>query len=461
MHIVSTAGRNQYASVAFSPARARVRVFISSPFDEWLVPDRKLDYFQVRADLADALSTAGCEPWLFEREGKSEQRRLFLDDTEIIARNIRASHVLVAVVKTRAGRWMSTRPTLHATFHELLMAMEYGKPVFLYVLGKEHDNYLKRYLTVLADPLFLVRYREFRSGKANDLVEQAIADVRAFRVSMPRYFRKALPSGAARVEDFGSNMLQESISKLRQFTAVSDFSHAREVACSIPLQPQVWMKDADKNLYAELLADVGGVYANTLDVNEAIRAKKIAMKLCAETGNIRGWFSRVQEISGILNMYGHRNAELWNLTALQGAGRSHDDALIAASLDSRGSILLTQRRYGEAAVALETVVRKEKDPSPYNLIKWKTAQCRKAGDAGLRAARHFTDSVILPLARRSRRSLVYALKGAARFAVWDHDYGSAIPLLAEARRLTLSEGHFHSLIELESLLNVCRDHGFE
>jgi hypothetical protein len=437
--------------------RPPVRVFVSSPFVEFCSSSGLRGKWPLRATLCRCLQDAHHIIWLYEDERKKADPAE-LSDEELISEGVKQSDVVVVLLKTRAGTLFRPYP-IHATVWEMLKAIVFEKPIFLYLVGSSPDEELRSYLAVLRNRVFIVKERLLQDRDDNQICHVILQDVESFGRALQQTNDVGATDFSSRPEDFGPTFYENAISRITEKSSQFDYFGALRCVKEIPVSPCVQFSHLETRLYAEVLALCGAIHANMMRFLPAVTAKRISIRLYFKVWDFVAAFSQISALSGVLQMFGDKDAHPCNNLALQGAESDYKEALknlLPGVLDARGSILMHQGLFAAAADTFGRVIRLQKVESPYILTKLIFAEGRASGRRGISRARTFADTQILPWARATNRDLPFAIKGSARLAIWDGDYAAALPLISESQEFCLARGLFHPLKELAEMEHICR-----
>lgn len=416
-------------------------VFISSPFCE-----PKGSPWGIRRRLAEALEAECFTPWRFEVQGEMAKERLRLNDESAIRLGLQLADLVVVLYKRRAGSWMSVGSPFCGTDFEVVTAISLGKPVYLYVLGKEHESRLDGILALFLDPS--VNLQEARYLETEDEIIsaalKAAKDVVNWREPPPVSDHHIRCSSS----DLDVSACEHLLERIRAAQAAEDLCLAVEAARMIPIQLPHATSTAHKRLYATLLDSCGNVWANYAWYERASRAAAMSVRLLMELEDWHGMFAQVQALSGILNMASERRAEALNLYGFRGAARAFP-RLREAFNDSRASILRGMKRYMAARSSLERCIALQREPSVYTLSKYAGVLADIGGSRAIESGRRLMEDTVLPLAFSTGRSVSYALKEAAAIALADGDTKSALDYVTHGEHLCIARGLLHTRRRLQ------------
>ncbi len=424
-----------------------LQVFLSSPFEEYRADTLTLEKWPLREMLGRFLRDAAYKTWIYEVEEKEAGS---VNNPEyLISQGISSSDIVVVLLKTRPGRMIGSYPLEGVPF-EIVKAAEKGIPVFLYVLGKDHEPRLTDYLALFSNRLFVVKRRHFMSDD-DATCKSVLRDLNWFSVQKSRFRARCAPLNRDfRPEDLSSDVFEEHSSRIAEATSHLNYLSAVESVNRIPVLPNVVMSKHGKTVYARVLGQCGAVRANMMNFRSGMNAKLVSIKLYFEAGEIHDAFSEISALSGVCQMFERRRALQFNRLA-SGAINAGHPGLEAGILDSLGSILMSRNQFKEAATMFRRVIGISRTETPYIMTKLAYAEARAGGPKAISRARIFADEQILPFARETARDLPFAMKGSARLAIWDGDGPAALPLIAEARDFCVARGLFHPLKELAEL----------
>ena len=421
--------------------------FLSSPFTEPAGVE-----WPARKRLYDQLVGAGHSPWRYEVEGKKLEA-LGGDPKEIITCAIASADVVIMFFKTRAGSYFSEGP-FRGTDYEYWEARRLRTPIYLYLIGHVRDSSLNATLSILADPLVLLRAATPVETDGDELDQVVASDIERESNSRLLSSHKDSSREARPLSGLDRPWLEQELRALQVSVGQNLWAAVRQ-ANRIPIEPQLEIAPYLRTLYAGVLDICGGILANQWRYDEAITAKKLSIRCFAESGATRETFGQIQALSGILNMARLPEAARANEYGFSVALRSYPE-LVPAFHDSRASILVRLKNPGAAREHIRKAIQME-GPKPYLLSKYARAiaASRKPGD--IRLATTIIFDKALPMARAQDRSLGYTLRDAAFIAMLNQEFSLAASTIAEAEADCLKRGELHTLAgvkQVKAILGV-------
>jgi Domain of unknown function (DUF4062) len=421
-------------------------VFISSPFSEprgtkWLI----------RRRLYERLNSPPYKPWIYEIEGKREEKENSKAPDRIIREAIEGSDVVVCFLKQRLGSWMQTdfaSGPFHGTDDEIFWARQSNKPVLLYRIGDAAQPLLRGFWELFEDSRILPHVVRNLTNE-EDLLEAVPSDLNECWVRSSRLFLPASvvddATGLPEIPDLlALEKIRESLLAARQ----RDLYSAEQVAATVPLIEEPRLPRNVKLKYAALLADCGSVWANRACYDRAITAEHLSIRYYLEAGDWQSMFTQALSLSGILNMASQPRAQFvyrYSTRTIFHMPELHH--LMAACHDNKASILMTSGHW-VAAHAHMAQARKELDEeSPYTLSKYAISMAA-ARPGKLSEANTILFDEALSIARRKNRDLGYTLKWAAILALQQKERSKARAFIDEGVQECLRFGNRHTLADI-------------
>lgn len=440
-----------------------VQVFVSSPFFEYDpatlgTGDCDLLRFKIRGTVASRLRKLGYRPWRWEIEEKrAKAANPKASPAEIIEQAIRDSGLVLVIYQRRAGSFLVGHP-FHATAFEIVQAVRYQKPIWLYVLGREHSSRLIYDLGALGDPLFLGSEVEFCDAP-RDLLASLEQRLQSFVPgnSLEKSQRAYAVQGIA-PEEFSVDMCEQLTDSVQRLLVTDEYAAARLLLEHVPLALPVGLTGKHKRAFARLLALCGHVLANSLEFRSSIQAITVSAKIYAQLEDWFGFFARIQEISGALNMEGDTRAWSVNSFGLQGVCRDPTRLgnLREGFYDSRASMLMTYGRLGFAEKRMRQNIELQESrgtgPSPYSISKLGRILSYTRLPRNLDAAQRLVAEIALPSAIGQGHSTGYVLNAATEVFIASENGRLASACAAASIEYCLRKGYLHTLSETLHLL---------
>lgn len=417
--------------------------FLGSPFTEPVGAE-----WPARKRLYDRLRAAGHTPWLYEKEGEGAE-----DPSDVIARAIEMADVVILFFKTRAGSRFLGGPFL-GTDYEYWEARRLRKPTYLYLVGHVREPSLNAALSLLSDPLLLLRAATVVETDGDELIQAVVSDVESeARIRLLSNCKDSSREDRPLV-DVDRSWLERELGVLQVSAGLNLWTAVKE-ANRIPIEPQSHIDPRLRRLYANVLDVCGGILGNQWQYDKAIRAKKLSIRYFNECGATKEMFGQIQALSGILNMARLPDAVRANEYGFSAALRSYPE-LVPAFHDSRASILARFRNPGAAREHIRQAIEMD-GPNPYLLSKYARAiaASRKSADISLASRIIFEEA--MPMARDQDRSLGYTLRDAAFIALINREFSLAASTIAEAEADCLKRGELHTLAgvkQVKAILNL-------